>query len=311
MTQEITLATPNVPAIHEHAFSAENLKRNVDIVRSCMEAVMRPNHHYGKIPGCGDKPALLKPGAEVLSMAFRFAPTFSVDQTDMGNGHREYSVTCSLAHGPTGGYIGQGLGSCSTMEGKYRFRKAERSCPECGQEAIIKGKPEYGGGWLCYAKKGGCGAKFQAGDDAIEAQVVGQVEQGNPADYYNTCLKMAKKRAFVDAILTCTAASDVFTQDIEENPELFGGRPQTYGGKPAQITPRRQAKAAAPPEPAPPLGAMKAQLQTCMTVDDLNTVFKSFNLAKDHPDYESVVEECRNVKDMIMTAGASKDSDIF
>lgn len=35
-------------------------------------------------------------------------------------------------------------------------------------------------------------------------------EQGNPADYYNTCLKMAKKRALVDAILTVTAASDIF-----------------------------------------------------------------------------------------------------
>jgi len=27
---------------------------------------------------------------------------------------------------------------------------------------------------------------------------------------------MAKKRAMVDAVLTCTAASDIFTQDLEE-----------------------------------------------------------------------------------------------
>lgn len=32
----------------------------------------------------------------------------------------------------------------------------------------------------------------------------------------NTVLKMAKKRAFVDAILTATGASGVFTQDIED-----------------------------------------------------------------------------------------------
>jgi len=37
-------------------------------------------------------------------------------------------------------------------------------CPVCGKEAIIKGKVEYGGGYLCYSKKGGCGAKF-ADDD--------------------------------------------------------------------------------------------------------------------------------------------------
>jgi hypothetical protein len=27
---------------------------------------------------------------------------------------------------------------------------------------------------------------------------------------------MAKKRAHIDAVLTCTAASDIFTQDIED-----------------------------------------------------------------------------------------------
>ena len=43
-----------------------------------------------------------------------------------------------------------------------------------------------------------------------------RVEFDNPADYYNTVLKMAKKRAHVDAILTATAASDCFTQDVED-----------------------------------------------------------------------------------------------
>ena len=43
-----------------------------------------------------------------------------------------------------------------------------------------------------------------------------RVEYDNPADYYNTALKMAKKRAHVDAILTATAASDCFTQDVED-----------------------------------------------------------------------------------------------
>lgn len=33
-------------------------------------------------------------------------------------------------------------------------------CPNCGKDAIIKGKEEYGGGWLCYKAKGGCGSKF-------------------------------------------------------------------------------------------------------------------------------------------------------
>lgn len=34
-------------------------------------------------------------------------------------------------------------------------------CPGCGEtKAVIKGKAEYGGGYLCFKKKGGCGAKW-------------------------------------------------------------------------------------------------------------------------------------------------------
>ena len=42
------------------------------------------------------------------------------------------------------------------------------------------------------------------------------METDNPADHYNTVFKMAKKRALVDAVLTTTAASDIFTQDLED-----------------------------------------------------------------------------------------------
>ena len=40
------------------------------------------------------------------------------------------------------------------------------------------------------------------------------------ASNLNTVLKIAKKRAFVDAILTATHASKVFTQDIEDIEDL-------------------------------------------------------------------------------------------
>lgn len=39
----------------------------------------------------------------------------------------------------------------------------------------------------------------------------------------NTILKMAKKRAFVDAVLLATRSSDIFTQDIEDDPILLEG----------------------------------------------------------------------------------------
>jgi hypothetical protein len=48
------------------------------------------------------------------------------------------------------------------------------------------------------------------------SQAAGRVENADLADTYNTVLKMAKKRALVDATLTATAASDIFNQDLED-----------------------------------------------------------------------------------------------
>lgn len=191
------------------------LQAQVNAIQKSMKQVMQEGIHFGKVPGCGDKPALFKPGAEKLAMMFRLIPVIDVLRQDLANNHREYTVTVTLKN-PQGQAMGQGVGSCSTMEAKYRYRKGGRKCPKCGKEAIIKGKEEYGGGWLCYAKKGGCNSKFQDGDRAIESQSEDRVENLDIADQYNTVLKMAKKRGLVDAVLTATAASDLFTQDIEE-----------------------------------------------------------------------------------------------
>jgi hypothetical protein len=47
-----------------------------------------------------------------------------------------------------------------------------------------------------------------------------------PFNGYNTALKMAKKRAIVDAVITNTACSDLFTQDIEDmDKSAFGPAP--------------------------------------------------------------------------------------
>ena len=110
-------------------------------------------------------------------------------------------------------------GSCSTREAKYAYRKAARKCPQCQAEAIIKGKEEFGGGWVCFKKKGGCGAKFPDDDVAITGQSEGRMPNDDVADQYNTVLKMANKRSLVAAVLNATAASDIFTQDIEDMPQ--------------------------------------------------------------------------------------------
>jgi hypothetical protein len=200
------------------AWSADQVGEQVRAIQELMSANMRDKEHFGVIPGCGDKPALLKPGAEKLCLMFRLAPKFHIETKDLGNGHREITVTCSLHHINTGAFWGEGVGSCSTMEAKYRYR---------GNEAISTQVPvpkEYwdlkraGNFKEAKEKLGGDGYMPKKFDDGWFICEKGQkTENPDIADVYNTVLKMAKKRALVDATLTATAASDIFTQDIEEN----------------------------------------------------------------------------------------------
>ena len=183
---------------------------------------------YGTVPGCGAKKCLKKSGAEKLSMYFRFRPEFEIIVVDLDNGHRDYQLKCNMFSIVTNNSVGQGVGSCSTMESKYRYRKgSDVACPSCGViGAIIKSKDfktSVPNGWLCYGKKGGCGEKFDLESPEIleQQQGAGKSENTDIADVYNTVLKMAKKRAQVDAILTATGASCLFTQDMEEQqPEV-------------------------------------------------------------------------------------------
>ncbi|HNX81940.1 MAG TPA: hypothetical protein PKL77_07320 [Candidatus Omnitrophota bacterium] len=196
----------------------QTVREQVNAIQDLMKEVMKENEHYGVIPGTNGKPSLLKAGAEKLGFMFRLAASYEITEKAHDMGHVEFIVRCKITHIESGRYLGEGVGSASTLESKYRYRKAAKVCPSCGGEFIIKGKEEYGGGWICYKAKGGCGAKFADNDLSITSQG-GRVENTDIADCYNTVLKMAKKRAHVDAMLTVTAASDIFTQDIED----YGG----------------------------------------------------------------------------------------
>jgi hypothetical protein len=210
----------NQVAVVNDERSVTEVRAQVNKIQELMSSVMNEGVHFGVVPGCGEKPSLLKPGAEKLCFVFKVAPEFEVHRDDLPGGHREYQITCRLKSMTTGAIIGEGVGSCSTMESKYRWRNAAKKCPSCGKETIIKGKEEYGGGWVCLAKRGGCGAKYDDKAPEIINQPVGKVENTDIADTYNTVLKMAKKRAHVDATITAFAASDIFTQDIEDMGEM-------------------------------------------------------------------------------------------
>jgi hypothetical protein len=219
--QVIPHPSQSLPTLTSNAAKIDEIKSQVNLIQHVMREVMREDEHFGVIPGCGDKPALLKPGAEKLMLTFRLANDLEIETVDLPGLHREYRVKVTI-YAPNGQRLGTGVGSCSTMESKYRFRTGPvedtgRPVPKAYWEnrESNPGRAQslIGGKGYSVKKIDGVWKIVQQGE---------KVEFDNPADNYNTCLKMAKKRALVDAVLTSTAASDLFTQDIDEDPELYG-----------------------------------------------------------------------------------------
>lgn len=220
---------------------------------------MEENRHFGaSFPG-DKKMNLLKPGADYLGVAFKLVPEFTQTEKDLGAGHREYSTVCVIKTSDGARIVANGVGTCSTMEKKYRWRNETRKCPACGAAAIMKGKKEYDrtggeGGWLCWKNNKttpGCGATFADNDQRVVGQQVGKIENEDIADVWNTVMKISKKRAYVDAIITATGCSDQFTQDAEDH---AGGyeetKTSTTGGQGGTGAPAATPAAAATSKPA-------------------------------------------------------------
>ena len=200
MTKEVSVA------VQQHAGQIADVISMKATVQDLLKSQMQEDVHYGKIPGTGDKPTLLKSGAEMLRMVFNLRTTCNKDDveiTNEGNGHKTYEI-CMHISNKDGEIIATGLGTCSTMESKYKYRSqlTDRTVPSeywNERDKALLGGPQYSpkkvkGKWL----------------------IAERVEHDNPADYYNTVKKMAKKRAMADGILTATCSSDLFTQDLED-----------------------------------------------------------------------------------------------
>ena len=250
------------------AISVDEAVQIVNQKREFMAKVMREDEHYGAIPGTGTKKVLLKPGAELLLSSMGLHPRYRdtapaiEDWTGADHGGEaffRYRKTCFITRQVGPGpddymVIAEGTGNCNSWEEKYRWRSSSLTCPECGKASVIKGKAEYGGGWLCFKKKDGCGAKFGEKDPKITSQALGKVPNPNIADVANTLEKMADKRALIAATLLATGCSDIFTQDVGDVADDFDV-PPPYAPEPqvtaASPTAGRTPPAAAAPEPSP------------------------------------------------------------
>lgn len=226
MSSELTvvegaLSTPREYGAVTPVVAAAALKARRAAIRDVMNAVMVADLHYGVVPGTGGKPTLLKPGAEELCTAFGLTPRFmlieaSEDWTGEHHGGEPfigYTSRCQLYRGEQ--LIAEGQGCCNSWESKYRYRKAERTCPKCGQSTIFRSKQDDQG-WFCWKARGGCGAKYPVQAPEIVTQEVGRIANPDVADQANTLLKMSDKRALIAATLIATGASSMFTQDMAD-----------------------------------------------------------------------------------------------
>jgi hypothetical protein len=209
---ELQLVDKQTSIMERGTLSSSAVLAHVAKIQGLMKELLHEGEHYGVIPGT-EKKSLLKAGAEKLSFTFRLLPKFRIAPRDLPNNHREYDIVCELWH-ESGVFAGEGVGSCSTMESKYRYRNIADfedtgdSIPADSKEK----KAEY--------RKQGFGMKKINGQWAwVKYKDSARTENPDIADVYNTVLKMAKKRALVDATITACAASDIFTQDVADPEE--------------------------------------------------------------------------------------------
>lgn len=173
--------------------SAAEVKTGLDLILQVMQKTMEKGKDFGVIPGC-KLPSLWKPGSEKILTAFRIGVDPEVDDLSTEDEAR-YRVKTRLFHEPTGIEMGKGIGEASSHEEKYKWRKAV-----CDEEFDDTAEDRKRVVW----KKG-----------SEKPYQIKQVRT-NKADVANTVLKMAKKRSQVDGTLTSTAASALFTQDLED-----------------------------------------------------------------------------------------------
>ena len=237
-----TTAAPLAVSTGYDIVPVEQIKRQTEQVKALMASCMEDGMHYGKIPGCGSKPTLLQPGAQKITLMFGTADTYGIAREDLPNGHREYTVTCRLVSKSTGCVQGSGVGLCSTMEKKYRYRNVsdfeitDEPIPQDAKER----KQEY--------RKQGYGMKKVDGMWCwVKYNDSAQQENPDIADTYNTVLKMSCKRALVAAVLNTFAVSDLFTQDIED----LGSYAIDYKRETPHQAPTAAPAAHAAPQPTP------------------------------------------------------------
>jgi len=220
--------------------------------QAVVREVLTPGTDFGTIPGCGDKPTLLKPGAEKIAKLLKCYDHYEfiekIEDWDKPLFH--YLVRCTLSDMATETKVSSGIGESNSYESKHRYRWIpEEQLPPGVDKVTTKkrgGKQTLFEFEFALKKRDTAGqygkpetywAKFDAaiqnktarsvmrktrkGDEYAGTEVdtdttLYQLPNPDIFDQVNTLVKMAKKRALVDATLSAGRLSELFTQDLED-----------------------------------------------------------------------------------------------
>jgi len=193
----IVVSDNTVMSMVENSRSTASIVAMKKTIDEIVRAVMKPDVHYGMIPGTNKKPTLFQAGADCLATTFKIA--FQFENEDLGDGIDEVRYRSRCVATWQGEFLGDCLGEASSFEEKYKWR-AIRCIEEWEATPDDMRRLRY----------------YKKGDPSKQIRV-------EPADIINTILKMAQKRAKLGCIKTVLAISDIFEVDIDSMPKDLVG----------------------------------------------------------------------------------------
>jgi hypothetical protein len=185
--------------------------------RAFVAAALTEGRDFGTFPGV-DKKSLFKAGAERVCAAFAVYPRYRIVEKEVDHDRevkwRKVKNKYDWSSGKKGAKIGEDVTEGISL-GLYRYVV---QCELVSRESDLV-----------------VGSAI-ASCSTMESKYIDR-----PRDAENTALQMAEKRAHVAATRTAFGLSEEFTQDIEENPDLYRRGDDAGAG----------AAAAEPSEPQP------------------------------------------------------------
>ncbi len=278
--------------------AVEQKFKSIRAFQALVQHELKEGLDYGVIPGTKKK-TLLKPGAEkiakLLDLADLCEETDKIE--DWEKPFFKYDYKVRLVSLLTGQTVSEGIGSCNSMESKYRWRWVpEPELPAGIDRKALKtkgfkktvfepdfalnkrettgqyGKPEsYWDEWAKAIASGKAQpAVRQMGKDKREYQgyervvdtALYQIPNDDIYSQVNTIKKMSKKRALVDAGLSVGRLSDLFTQDLDDFVDAEGSEaPAEEKAPPPQKAPEKT-------KPKAPAGGRQARPQSAPKGED-------------------------------------------